>query len=176
MDQLKEECIKYLTTADKNGINALKYLNVANRFELEGLQKECIDSAKGISTELLQETQMYQKLEDESKIAIATARLRMLEDLLRKYESLSNYMVKYLYEKAHDAYIDFLRDHGLEESCLSKCENFEKHRSQYIGTAKKFCLHCSACRMKTNAVKTFTVRSDDIINTLEKIYELMYKE
>ena len=176
MDQLREECVSYIEKSDKTGINALKYMNIANRYQLDEIHKTCVESAKDIPTETLREAEMFHSLENDSKLSITNARLNMVEQKLKKYEALGNYLVCYLYEKAHHEYIDFLRGHGLEETSLSKCENYEKHRSQYVGTAKKFCLHCKACRLKINAVNTFSVKANDVFNTVEKLYEMIHGE
>eukprot|EP00794_Sanderia_malayensis_P003125 gene3125-3593_t len=175
IDRLRLEVAEFLKASDKSGTDALKYLRVASRYQLDKeIQQVCVEHAKQLSTEMLKDADAFQQLDSESKVLVLTARLSMVEEALKVHEASGNYLVTYLYNKAHDEFIGFLREHGLEETSLSKCENYEKHRSQYIGTGKKFCIHCKACRQRINAVHKFSVRTSDVLNTIETLYEIVH--
>ena len=172
IDQLKSECEKYLRDVDKTGLNSVRLLDTLKQFQILNLQEECIENAKLISTDILDLSVDYQRLQDESKIELLMARVKYLEKTVHSYREASTFLVDYMYRQAYDAFTTNLSKQCLDDISFLKCDLFSEHRKKKAGC--QFCIHCSACRARTKHVRHFTVMTNEVICILDKLYNLVY--
>lgn len=166
--QLRNECIKFLQTVDRSGKNATKYLSISARFSIPFIKEECINELACIPHSELEKDENYSELNEQLKNAILTARVKRLEVKAGKHNSIMNSLTKYLYSKASEHYIEFLRQQGFEETVLNRCPNRDDHVNLRIG--QNFDINCPMCRKNVTVTKKFDVDTNTIGSFMEKMY------
>ena len=170
MDQLRSQCIKYIINADKTGINAIKYLSVARRFNIENVEENCLQEVVNMPNETLTTSEEYQQLDDNTKLAIITEKSKYQEDMISQYKQTLTPFIEYIYNRANDGYVYFLREQGLTESIFTRCDQQDDHQNKRMG--QKFDYRCSLCRKRVTTAKEFTVNTKEICEKLETLYAL----
>lgn len=168
MDQLHEVCVKHIKLANKYGINALKYMYAVKRFNINNLQEECVNELANIRSEELLQYEGFQILDDITKLAITTARVKQLETIIRKYKQSTEPLVGYLYNRANDGYVKFLQEQQLDDSIFTKCDGQECHKNKKMG--QNFDFECKLCRKRIKLGKRFLVNTIEISEMLDRLY------
>ena len=171
VEQLKDECHKFIQTVDAKGICAVKYLALCERFQLDcSISDRFKQELASVPHSFLQSNQAYQETDDQIKNIVLQARVDSLEQTIVDLNPTLATLISQMYYSANERHQEFLTEHALDESVLSRCQNHEAHVDKRIGV--KFDLHCQNCRKNVMHAKQFTVKSRDLYEHLEKLYSL----
>lgn len=169
IEQLRHQCVEYIKQVDKAGLKSLIYLVTADRFGIKDVVETCIKELASVSTINTEMDDINKAISDQLKNKILSARIRQLEDETKKLTHMMESLTKYLYGRANEAYINFLREQGLEETVLSRCTLYDEHVDKRIG--QTFDIDCTACRKNSMLPKTFTVESKKVGYIMEQMYK-----
>lgn len=170
MEQLRNECIKFIDSANKTGIKAINYFGLAERFGIDDIKAECVREIACVPHKTLKGTETYEHADDAVKNLILQARVESLENIIDNFRPVLSSLLRQLYHCAHSEFERYLRDKGLEESILNRCSDYDEHTDKRIG--QKFDIRCKTCRKKSMLSKEFVVSTKDTNSVLEQLYLL----
>lgn len=170
MDQLRDECVKYINATNKQGINAMKYYQLAERFGIDEAKEKCKSELARVPHELLKKTEAYQQADDTMKTLILQARIESLEKLMSQLKPALNTLLHHIYHCAHNEFEKYLRDKALDGTTLNKCMNSESHTKN---NKHSFDVTCKMCREKSiRTTKHVTLNTKETDDVMERLYTL----
>lgn len=177
MEQLQSQCVQYLSTVEKRGLKALRYLSNAEQYNLTDTVNVCVGEIASVPLVELEGNNEYNDLCDKLKNLVLSFKTRELEERKTKTNQICETLVEFFYQSAGEGYIKFLRDQGLESTVLNTCPFKEKHhvlnkhKGRRTATTASFDPHCASCRKIVTVPKTITLENGQFCSLMEELLE-----
>ena len=136
MVRVKKFCTDHLMCV-VNQRTCMELYGIADDFNLGSVKENCISQAKFLPVDSLSDQEQYRKLNDKTKLRIAVARARELENAVCQFTSLTTRLSRDI--------TALERKHALEQSGEADSEGTELSEDTIV---EKFNLSCKCCRRR----------------------------
>lgn len=148
-----------------NEQNCLHRYNIAQRFGFKDVMEKCKEEARFLSSNELEKSGDFWELEIESKFNLCMARVKDLENTLRKYAEICSNLVSGYYQDVSSQ---------VPRNIDNECKNKSSHRLH----KENFDYFCGFCRNRISSFAEMDDFNDIFVNALHfddlffKLYDI----